>query len=210
MNNSCNITSATSPNWEKYSLTFSGVVCQDKPPINILPGSLGISSKLIGVNAEKRPRIQIFSTSNYFLNHFTCGSKHWSLWGWGVGRRSSQTVHGVHVYNSLGGVRGVNFIQYRNLSETEMQDLSSYKTVEIHMVRKKVQHCCNKWCFYRCDLRYSWRTSLAGPSLPQSLMTQEEHLTTFLALPSRSILHRPAHSPSFMLLSTWGQGKNKF
>merc|ERR1719422_371116 len=33
-------------------------------------------------------------------------------------------------------------------------------------------------------------------------MTQEEHLTTFLALPSRSILHRPAHSPSFMLLST--------
>merc|ERR1711868_71324 len=59
---------------------------------------------------------------------------------------------------------------------------------------------------YRWDLRYSWRTSLAGPSLPQSLMTQEEHLTTFLALPSRSILHRPAHSPSFMLLSTLIKG----
>merc|ERR1719422_2804486 len=37
-------------------------------------------------------------------------------------------------------------------------------------------------------------------------MTQEEHLTTFLALPSRSILHRPAHSPSFMLLSTLIRG----
>merc|ERR1719422_2976552 len=37
-------------------------------------------------------------------------------------------------------------------------------------------------------------------------MTQEEHLTTFLALPSRSILHRLAHSPSFMLLSTLIRG----
>merc|ERR1712050_621611 len=59
---------------------------------------------------------------------------------------------------------------------------------------------------HRWDLRYSWRTSLAGPSLPQSLMTQEEHLTTFLALPSLSILQRPAHSPSFMLLSTLIRG----
>merc|ERR1712045_526916 len=59
---------------------------------------------------------------------------------------------------------------------------------------------------HRWDLRYSWRTSLAGPSLPQSLMTQEEHLTTFLAAPSLSILHRPAHSPSFMLLSTLMRG----
>merc|ERR1719319_485187 len=38
------ITSATSPNWEKYSRTLSGVVCQDNPPMNIFPGSLGISS----------------------------------------------------------------------------------------------------------------------------------------------------------------------
>merc|ERR1711971_799923 len=45
---------------------------------------------------------------------------------------------------------------------------------------------------HRWDLRYSWRTSLAGPSLPQSLMTAEEHFTTFLALPSLSILQRPA------------------
>merc|ERR1719414_1423366 len=59
---------------------------------------------------------------------------------------------------------------------------------------------------HRWDLRYSWRTSLAGPSLPQSLTTQQEHLTTFLALPSRSILQRPAHSPSFMLLSTLMSG----
>merc|ERR1719511_324522 len=59
---------------------------------------------------------------------------------------------------------------------------------------------------HRWDLRYSWRTSLAGPSLPQSLMTQEEHLTTFLALPSLSILQSPAHSPSFMLLSTLMSG----
>merc|ERR1712043_138889 len=59
---------------------------------------------------------------------------------------------------------------------------------------------------HRWDLRYSWRTSLAGPSFPQSLITQEEHLTTFLALPSRSILHRPDHSPSFMLLSTLIRG----
>merc|ERR1712048_1309506 len=74
------------------------------------------------------------------------------------------------------------------------------------MVRKIVQHCCNKWCFYRWDLRYSCRTSWAGPSFPQSLITQEEHFTTFLALPSRSILHRPDHSPSFMLLSTLIRG----
>merc|ERR1711868_28307 len=59
---------------------------------------------------------------------------------------------------------------------------------------------------HRWDLRYSWRTSLAGPSLPQSLMTQAEHLTTFLALPSWSILQSPAHSPSFMLESTLIKG----
>ena len=55
------ITSATSPNWEKYSLTLSGVVCQLNPPINIFPGSLGISSPLImfprprGVKGENIP-----------------------------------------------------------------------------------------------------------------------------------------------------------
>ena len=71
------ITSATSPNWEKYSRTLSGVVwkkgewspccpnvsaaqtCQERPPTNILPGSLGISSprtpKWRGARGEKRP-----------------------------------------------------------------------------------------------------------------------------------------------------------
>ena len=57
------MTSATSPNWEKYSLTFSGVVCQERPPMNILPGSLGISSRLIGVRAENRPAIIFNETS---------------------------------------------------------------------------------------------------------------------------------------------------
>ena len=31
------ITSASSPKMEKYSLMLSGVVCQDSPPMNILP-----------------------------------------------------------------------------------------------------------------------------------------------------------------------------
>ena len=68
------------------------------------------------------------------------------------------------MYNSLGGVRGVNFIQYRNLSETEMQDLSSYKTVEIHMVRKKVQHCCNK-CFLSLGLEVFLEDIVGGSFL---------------------------------------------
>ena len=38
------MTSASSPKVEKYSRIDSGVVCHDNPPINILPGSLGMSS----------------------------------------------------------------------------------------------------------------------------------------------------------------------
>ena len=38
------MTSASSPKDEKYSRMLSGVVCQDSPPINIFPGSLGMSS----------------------------------------------------------------------------------------------------------------------------------------------------------------------
>ena len=38
------------------------------------------------------------------------------------------------------------------------------------------------------------------------LTTAAEHLTTFLAFPSWSILQRPAHSPSFMLESTLIRG----
>ena len=38
------MTSASSPNAEKYSLIDSGLVCHDSPPINILPGSFGMSS----------------------------------------------------------------------------------------------------------------------------------------------------------------------
>ncbi len=37
------MTSASSPNMEKYSRMLSGVVCHDSPPMNILPGSLGMS-----------------------------------------------------------------------------------------------------------------------------------------------------------------------
>ena len=37
-----------------------------------------------------------------------------------------------------------------------------------------------------------------------TLTTTQLHATTFLALPSRSILHRPLHSPSFLLSSTCG------
>jgi hypothetical protein len=33
-------TSVTLPNWPKYSLSFSGVVCQLKPPTKSLPGEL--------------------------------------------------------------------------------------------------------------------------------------------------------------------------
>merc|ERR1719184_636608 len=50
------ITSATSPNCEKYSLTLSGVVCQLNPPINIFPGSLGISSPPIMVPSPRGVR----------------------------------------------------------------------------------------------------------------------------------------------------------
>ena len=60
------MTSATSPNWLKYSRTPSGVVCQLNPPMNILPGSLGISSpgdmklpRLIGVKGENMPERKI-------------------------------------------------------------------------------------------------------------------------------------------------------
>merc|ERR1719431_892375 len=62
----------------------------------------------------------------------------------------------------------------------------------------------NIMSFYRLlmDIRLGRVTSWAGLSLPQSLTTQEEHFTTFLAFPSWSILQRPAHSPSFMLEST--------
>merc|ERR1719189_1518327 len=52
----------------------------------------------------------------------------------------------------------------------------------------------------------SCSTSLAAPWLPQSRTTAAEHLTTFLALPSWSILQRPAHSPSFMFESTLIRG----
>ena len=38
------MTSASSPKPEKYSRMLSGVVCQDSPPMNILPGSFGMSS----------------------------------------------------------------------------------------------------------------------------------------------------------------------
>jgi hypothetical protein len=38
------MTSASSPKAEKYSRMLSGVVCQDRPPMNILPGSFGMSS----------------------------------------------------------------------------------------------------------------------------------------------------------------------
>merc|ERR1719427_2000256 len=51
-------------------------------------------------------------------------------------------------------------------------------------------------------LKYSIRTSWACDSLPQSLTTTQLQPTTFLALPSLSILQRPAHSPSFLLSST--------
>ncbi len=33
-------TSVTDPNWPKYSLSFSGVVCQERPPTKSLPGEL--------------------------------------------------------------------------------------------------------------------------------------------------------------------------
>ena len=36
------ITSAKSPNDEKYSRIDSGVVCQLNPPMNIFPGSFGM------------------------------------------------------------------------------------------------------------------------------------------------------------------------
>merc|ERR1719187_2104374 len=42
-------TSVTFPNWPKYSLSFSGVVCQDRPPTNNLPGAeseLGVERPL--------------------------------------------------------------------------------------------------------------------------------------------------------------------
>merc|ERR1711911_381197 len=41
---------------------------------------------------------------------------------------------------------------------------------------------------------------------PQSLTTTQEQPTTFLAFPSLSILQSLAHSPSFLLLSTFIKG----
>merc|ERR1712141_213364 len=51
----------------------------------------------------------------------------------------------------------------------------------------------------RLRLMCSLRKSSAGPSLPQSLTTTEEHRTTFLSLPSASSLQRPAYFPNCML-----------
>lgn len=50
------------------------------------------------------------------------------------------------------------------------------------------------------------RKSLAGVSFPKSETTTHEHWTTFLALPSLSILHRPAISPRAFLSSTLTSG----
>ena len=71
-----------------------------------------------------------------------------------------------------------------------------WQILSLNIMGKQIK--CKKTDNWLC----TWRTSWAGPSLPQSLTTAQEHLTTFLALPSWSILHRPAHSPSFMLEST--------
>ena len=57
-------------------------------------------------------------------------------------------------------------------------------------------------CCLKCSLMKSW----AGPSLPQSLTTKEEHRTTFLFLPSASNLQRTAYSPNWMLSCTVKMG----
>jgi hypothetical protein len=44
--------------------------------------------------------------------------------------------------------------------------------------------------------RCSSSTVSAGESVPKSVTTAHEHGTTFVASPSLSILHRPAHWPS--------------
>ena len=48
---------------------------------------------------------------------------------------------------------------------------------------------------YFSHLHNSWTM----PSAPQSLTTAELYLTTFLAPPSLSNFHSPAHSPNFMM-----------
>merc|ERR1719187_1128931 len=63
-----------------------------------------------------------------------------------------------------------------------------------------------KFSAYFRDLRYSCSTSWAGVWLPQLLTTAQEHLTILRAAPSWSILHKPAHSPSFILESTLIRG----
>lgn len=60
----------------------------------------------------------------------------------------------------------------------------------------------NYFCCFMCSLRKSW----AGPSLPQSLTTTDEHRTTLRSLPSASSLQRPAYFPSCMLSGTVNSG----
>ena len=48
--------------------------------------------------------------------------------------------------------------------------------------------------------KYSSKTDKAWVSSPKSVTTAHEHLTTLVAAPSSSILHKPHYSPSCILL----------
>ena len=49
-------TSVTVPNWPKYSLSLSGVVCQDSPPTKSFPGD---------ESEEERERVKIYKCTIY-------------------------------------------------------------------------------------------------------------------------------------------------
>ena len=55
------------------------------------------------------------------------------------------------------------------------------------------------------SLRRGEMNSVSGFEL--TVTTTHEQPTTFLALPSLSILHKPDHSPSFLLSSTFNSQK---
>ena len=50
--------------------------------------------------------------------------------------------------------------------------------------------------------KYSSKTDKACVSSPKSVITAHEHLTTLVAAPSSSILHKPQYSPNCILVGT--------
>jgi hypothetical protein len=71
------MTSARSPKAEKYSRIDSGVVCQLSPPMNILPGSLGMSSPLMPLPKREQKSIKNSMDFGFFWKFWIFFEKNW-------------------------------------------------------------------------------------------------------------------------------------